>query len=92
MIACPSIGKSHCHNNTEEGSLYCDYECHAYAARWAASNNVSEEYPQGDDDFSTAVNSLCFIYEKFSVKKEYCFVASSVNILLHILRSVFCLC
>lgn len=60
VIACPSIGKSHCHNNTREGSLSCDYECHAYVARWAAPNNLSKEYPQGDDDFSTAVKQPVF--------------------------------
>lgn len=68
VIACPSIGKCHCHNNTWEGSLYCDYECHADAAWWAAPNNLSEEHPQGEDDFYTAVTSSCVLYEKFCVK------------------------
>lgn len=43
MIACPSIGKCHCHNNTWEGSLYRDYECHADAARWAAQRERERE-------------------------------------------------
>lgn len=64
VIACPSIGKCHCHNNTQEGSLYCDYECHAQADRWAAPNNVSEEHPQGTNDF---YNSQQLLYEKLCV-------------------------
>lgn len=33
VIARPSIGKCHHHNNTWEGWLYCDYEHHADAGR-----------------------------------------------------------
>lgn len=69
VIACPSIGKCHCHNNTWEGSLYCDYECHADAARWAAPDNLREEHPQGEDDFYMALRDSCVLWGKFSVKK-----------------------
>ena len=53
VIACPSIGKCHCHNNTWKGSLYCEYECHADVA----PNNLSEEHPEGVVDFYAALTS-----------------------------------